>query len=327
MSDNNKNLPATRTSSGLQSAPAAGGVFNLVPKSLEEAMKFADLISKSNLCPQGFRGKPADVLIAVQIGAELGVSPLQALANIAVINGRATLWGDLVVGLVQQSGQLEYLMDHWDEQTQTATVRIKRRGKPERIERFSMADARRARLDGKDTYKQYPQKMCTWRAKTFGIRAEFADVLKGLTTAEEAMDLPPAEPPITVYAQNDQAPQIPPPPAPGSTLGGPPPDDEWLKGFTGEDEPQADGQGEQAPPTTEGLKVVKAVTAATGVKNDRPWKRYAIAFSDDRVTSTFSKTLFERAQEAMTRGAVVTVTTKPGQKEGTLDLETLEILP
>src|SRR3990167_2687883 len=88
--------------------------FSLEPKSLDEAMKYAELIAKSNLVPNDFRGKAADILIAVQMGMEVGLKPLQALQNIAVINGRPCLWGDAIPAIVQASGTLEYFEESYD---------------------------------------------------------------------------------------------------------------------------------------------------------------------------------------------------------------------
>jgi hypothetical protein len=99
------------------------------------------------------------------------------------------MWGDLIVALVQASGKLEYLLEEWDEKSQTATVRIKRLGKPEHVEVFGMAiEAKKAKLADKDLYKSYPQRMCGWRAKSYAIRSQFADVLKGLSVREEVED-------------------------------------------------------------------------------------------------------------------------------------------
>ena len=62
----------------------------------------------------------------MQWGAEIGLQPLQAMQNIAVINGRPSLWGDAVLALVRSSGLLEQF-----EETQTedmATCTVKRKG-------------------------------------------------------------------------------------------------------------------------------------------------------------------------------------------------------
>jgi len=61
--------------------------FALVPKTFEEAQKYADYISKSQFCPKGFTSQ--DVFIAVQMGMELGIKPMAAIQGIAVINGRS----------------------------------------------------------------------------------------------------------------------------------------------------------------------------------------------------------------------------------------------
>lgn len=70
-------------------------VFSLKPRTFEEAFRFANLIATSTLIPKEFQSSPANVLIAVQLGMELGVAPMQALQNIAVVNGRPVIWGDL----------------------------------------------------------------------------------------------------------------------------------------------------------------------------------------------------------------------------------------
>ncbi|HET6497123.1 MAG TPA: hypothetical protein VM285_17455 [Polyangia bacterium] len=172
----------------------------LAPQNIEELFKFAEITSRSALVPEQYRGKPGDIVVAVQIGAELGVSPMQALANIAVINGRATIWGDLVVAIAERSGQLEYLVEEWDADSDggTAVVRIKRRGKPEHLETFSMTDAERAGLAKKQTYQQYPQRMCGWRAKSWAIRSQFADFMKGMAIREEVEEYVQVEPGVEV---------------------------------------------------------------------------------------------------------------------------------
>jgi len=71
------------------------------PTNLQEAMKFAETISKSGMVPDNFQGKPANVLVAVQWGYEIGLAPMQALQNIAVINGRPSLWGDSLLALIK----------------------------------------------------------------------------------------------------------------------------------------------------------------------------------------------------------------------------------
>lgn len=162
--------------------------FNLTPKTLDEAMKFAELISKSSLVPTQFRDKPGDILIAVQMGGEIGLKPMQAVQNIALINGRPCIYGDAMLAVIQASGLLEWVKESDD--GNTATCEMKRRGYPETTVRtFSMEDAKQAGLAGKQgPWTNYPKRMRQMRARGFCARDLYADVLKGLLVAEEAQD-------------------------------------------------------------------------------------------------------------------------------------------
>jgi hypothetical protein len=163
--------------------------FDLSPRSLEEAMKFAEVLADSSIVPKDFIGKPGNVLVAIQWGMELGLKPMQAMQNIAVINGRPSLWGDAVLALVLASPLCEYI-EEWEDNG-VAYCKVKRRGKPEDIQRFGNEEAKQAGLLGKQgPWTQYPQRMKKMRARSFAVRDNFADVLKGIAIAEEVGDYP-----------------------------------------------------------------------------------------------------------------------------------------
>lgn len=161
----------------------------LGPQSFEQALQFSQYLADSELVPKDYRGKPGNCLIAMQWGSELGLKPLQALQNIASINGRPALWGDAVIALVRASPLCEFVIETDD--GQTATCRVKRRGEPEQSRTFGMDDARTAGLLGKQgPWTQYPKRMRQMRARAFALRDVFPDVLRGLPVAEEVMDMP-----------------------------------------------------------------------------------------------------------------------------------------
>ena len=88
-------------------------LFTLAPKNLSEAMEYAKIIASSGMVPKSFQGRPGDVLVAVQMGVELGLPPTQALQNIAVINGRPSLWGDAVLAIVKGSPVCDYVREYF----------------------------------------------------------------------------------------------------------------------------------------------------------------------------------------------------------------------
>lgn len=166
--------------------------FSLTPSSLGEAMKLAELIANSDLAPRDYKGKPGNVLIAVQMGAEVGLSPMAAIQTIAVINGRPSLFGDsgkailLSHGcIIEEDGAAKV------RETGVGRCKITRPGHPPVERTFSKDDAKQAGLLGKDgPWKQYTERMLAWRAFWFAARDAAADLLKGLQGAEEVRDMP-----------------------------------------------------------------------------------------------------------------------------------------
>ncbi len=169
-------------------APARGAI-DLSPQNFEQALTFSNYLADSDLVPKDFKGKPGNCLIAMQWGTELGLKPLQAMQNLAIINGRPSLWGDAVIALVRGSALCESVIETDD--GHTATCRVKRRGEAEQYRTFSMDDAKAAGLFGKQgPWTQYPKRMRQMRARAFALRDVFPDVLRGLPVAEELIDMP-----------------------------------------------------------------------------------------------------------------------------------------
>jgi hypothetical protein len=166
----------------------------------DDALRFAAMVAKSDFAPKDFRGKPESCLLAIQHGSEIGLSPMQSLQSIAVINGRPSIWGDAALAVVSASAVCEYVTEEIEEgkdgEALVAICTAKRRGYPKpTVSRFSVADAKKAGLWGKSgPWTQYPRRMLQLRARGFALRDAFPDVLKGLVTAEEAQDYPANEP-------------------------------------------------------------------------------------------------------------------------------------
>lgn len=166
--------------------------FALKPTSMQEAMAFAKQISSSQMVPKNYQGRPDDTLVAMMMGSELGLNPIQALQNIAVINGKPAIYGDALLALVQNHPKFGGHEESFDESTMTATCTVWRKGDDKKhTVTFSRQDAEHAKLWGKQgPWQQYPKRMLMWRARGYALRDKFADALGGLITVEEARDIP-----------------------------------------------------------------------------------------------------------------------------------------
>jgi hypothetical protein len=185
--------------------------------SLAGALEYANVLLKSGIAPAHFyhkgsdgkpdytKGKPEAVVIVLQFGSEIGMSPMQALQQLVPVNNLVSLKGDGAKALIQRSGKLAT----WEE------VEIGTQGKDDwgfRINAsrkdtgekntasFTVADAKRAGLWIDDAALQrsqglrhspwykHPRRMLKYRALGFLSRDLFPDVLSGIYTEEEAAD-------------------------------------------------------------------------------------------------------------------------------------------
>ena len=203
--------------------PVPIGERGLILNDLDGLWRFSQYVARSGLAPKGIQTNEA-IFVAVQMGLEVGLTPMAALQNIAVINGRPSIWGDAQLAVVRGTGQLEGF-EEWYEQdgkrlprnpatypdSTTAVCRIKRRGYPAAEVGFSVADAKLGKLWGKDgPWTQYPFRMLKSRARAFALRDMFGDALKGILTAEEAGDLKDERIPEPSFMKADPMTQIPP---------------------------------------------------------------------------------------------------------------------
>lgn len=168
-------------------------VANYDPTNFGELETFAKRMANTGLVPQAFKGKPEEIMAAILLGSELGLRPLSALNSIAVINGRPAVWGDALPGLAMSKGLVRSIREHFEgepfQDTYTAVCEVMRADGSHVIQKFSVADAKRAGLWEKaGPWRQYSRRMLQIRARSFAIRDAAPHLLFG-NTAEELQDI------------------------------------------------------------------------------------------------------------------------------------------
>lgn len=170
-----------------------GALAAFVPTNLAEVWRLSTALASSNMTPKAYNNDPNRIMVGIMAGAELGLTPFAALQSIAVIGNNPAVWGDGMLALCEASGKLEDIEETDD--GQVATCRVVRRGRKTPIVRsFGIEDAKKAGLSGKSgPWTQYPARMRQMRARAFALRDAFADVLRGIKSAEEVRDYAPVD--------------------------------------------------------------------------------------------------------------------------------------
>jgi hypothetical protein len=162
---------------------------------LDHAMAAGKVIIESGFAPKGYDRAQA-VVVACAMGARLGLDPFSAMAGIAVVNGRPTLYGDAMLAVCQSHPAFEDIAEviTGTGDSMAATVTVKRKGRSPYASTFSVADAKQANLWGKQgPWSQQPKRMMMMRARAFALRGAFADALAGFHAREEMEDSEPID--------------------------------------------------------------------------------------------------------------------------------------
>lgn len=175
----------------------------LVPTTFEGVFRMAQVIAASGMAPKGM-DTPEACTVAIMNGLEIGLTPMQAVQSIAIVNGRPTVWGDAAKALCLGSPMCEDIVETitGTGDNMVARCEAKRKGKSPSVGEFSVAKAKKANLWGKSgPWQQYPERMLQLRARAFALRDAFPDVLRGVAIREEMEDVvdardvtPPAPP-------------------------------------------------------------------------------------------------------------------------------------
>lgn len=166
----------------------------------EVAKRIAHTLAMSDLVPDDYRGRPNNCFVAINMGAELGLEPFQAIQSIAVIDGKPCLYGDGMIGVVRSSPLCMWIEETLSDDKKTATCRTQRKGDPNPITAsYSLDDAVQAGIHTKFNWKKHPKRMLQMRARAYCLRDAYPDLLKGLGVVEEMVDHDDTPPPVTSY--------------------------------------------------------------------------------------------------------------------------------
>lgn len=163
----------------LSSGPPSAG-------ELETIKEQVRLIAQTEFVPSGLRGKPHAILACVLTGRELGIGPMQALKQIAIVDGKAHLSAELMVALARRRGH----SISGKAGPQEAIVTGKRADNGDEVTvTWTLDMAKRAGLLGKKNWSSYPEAMLWARAVSQLCRMLFPDVIAGgIYTADELED-------------------------------------------------------------------------------------------------------------------------------------------
>jgi hypothetical protein len=168
-----------------------------VIESLREPMALAEVFVKSGMFPDLKTACQAAVKIIA--GREYGLTPLQSVTELYMVNGRVAMSAKLIAAAIKKSGKYDYHIDKMDNEECAITFFEVAQGAKVKIGEasFTIKDAAKAGIVNKDVWKNYPKQMLYARAISMGGRTFCPDIITAYTP-EEAEEVTPITTPGTV---------------------------------------------------------------------------------------------------------------------------------
>ena len=168
-------------------------------QSFEFAQRQAKSLCESNLVPTDYRGQKglSNCLVALEMSKRMNLSPLTVMQNLNVIHGRPSWSAAFIASQIMGCGRFknfDYIVSGKDDSlsVQCQAIRLE----DNKLVKGTAVSMRMARQEGwtkNSKYQSMPELMLKNRSATFFGRQYIPDLLLGVQTSEEVVDIQPID--------------------------------------------------------------------------------------------------------------------------------------
>ena len=168
-------------------------------ESFEFAQRQAKSLCESNLVPTDYRGQKglSNCLVALEMSKRMNLSPLTVMQNLNVIHGRPSWSAAFIASQIMGCGRFknfDYIVSGKDDSlsVQCQAIRLE----DNKLVKGTAVTMKMARQEGwtkNSKYSSMPELMLKNRSATFFGRQYIPDLLLGVQTSEEVVDIQPID--------------------------------------------------------------------------------------------------------------------------------------
>lgn len=163
----------------------------------EHAQRVAKMLCQSDLIPKEYKGNVQNTMIALEIANRIGASPLMVMQNLYIVHGKPSWSSSFIIAALNGCGRFDPIRFDLSGSgdSMSCFAWTTERGKTERIEgpavTMKMAKAEGWVDKNGSKWKTMPELMIRYRAAAFFGRLYAPEILMGMQTMEEVVDIEP----------------------------------------------------------------------------------------------------------------------------------------
>ena len=171
-------------------------IFSNVEK-FEQVKYMSEYLSRSNMVPKDYQGKPENVLIALSMAERMKADPMMVMQNLYVIHGRPSWSSQFLISCANSCGRFSTLQYEFFGKANTddwgcvAYATELASGDVVKGPSVTIAMAKAEGWHGKNgsKWKTLPELMLTYRAAAFFVRTKAPELAMGMQTTDEVRDM------------------------------------------------------------------------------------------------------------------------------------------
>lgn len=183
-------------------------------KGFSHAQRISQMLADSTLVPEVYRGKVSNCLIALEMSNRIGASPLMVMQNLHVIQGRPSWSSPFIIASLNTCGRFTKLnfrkSGDGDDYGYEAYCKDKKSGEDligPKVD-WKMVKAEGWLTKNGSKWKTMPEPMFQYRAAAFFGRLHAPDVLMGMQTIEEVIDVAPVVTAVDTSREDKEAERV-----------------------------------------------------------------------------------------------------------------------
>lgn len=162
----------------------------LIPQSLDQAAKLAELMARGKLVPNHLQASPGDCIMVIEQAMRWGMSPFAVAQSTSVIQGKLMFSGALVAAALQTSGLLASRLSYdYSGEGEGRQVKVSATVAGEREPRSLVVTLREARTNNK-VWQTQPDQQLAYHGARVWARRYAPEVMLGVYSPEEMPDIP-----------------------------------------------------------------------------------------------------------------------------------------
>ena len=167
-------------------------LFDASAEQIKTALEAAHVWAQSQVVPARYHKRPADILVAVEMGRRYNLAPFDALRSIYTIEGTASLSAALVYGLCRAhpawAGLDEDVLKNESGDVVGYQFTAHRKGAKPITRWYTISDAEKAGLVNRNNWERMQRRMLLVRARHYALCDQYPDVVLGVTVVDVSED-------------------------------------------------------------------------------------------------------------------------------------------